>query len=88
VSRVYSVAAVPYLQNVPNVMLFRPRNVMYFNISAFRSKHAVHNMAVFCSTLISCLPGLSLRYCLNYSEMVPVVPIITGITVAFTSHMR
>ena len=56
---------------------------MYFNISTFRSKCAVHNVAVFCSTLISCLPGLSLRYCLNYFEMVPIGLIITGITVAF-----
>jgi hypothetical protein len=31
---------------------------------------------------------LLLTYFLNDSEMVPVVPIITGITLVFTFHMR
>ena len=34
----------------------------------------------FGSSLISCSPGTSLRYCLNDFEMVPVAPIITGVT--------
>jgi hypothetical protein len=38
----------------------------------------------FCSSLISCFPGMLLRYCLSDFEMVPVVSIITGITYAFT----
>ena len=29
-----------------------------------------------------------LRYCLSDFEMVPVAPIVTGITFAFTFHMR
>ena len=29
-----------------------------------------------------------LRYCLSYSEMIPVAPVATGITFAFTFHMR
>jgi hypothetical protein len=29
-----------------------------------------------------------LRYCLSDFEMVPVAPVITGITFAFTFHMR
>ena len=46
---------------------------------------AVPNMAVFLSSMISCFPGLLLRYFLNDFEMVPVAPIIiviiiTGIT--------
>ena len=41
---------------------------------------AVPNMAVFCSSLISWLPGMLLTYFLNDFEMVPVARIITGIT--------
>jgi hypothetical protein len=44
---------------------------------------AVPNMAVFCSSLISWIPGTLLRYFYD-SEMVPVAPIITGITFVFT----
>ena len=42
-------------------------------------------LPVFCTTLISCFPGTLLRYFLNDFEMVPVVPIITGITFVFTA---
>jgi len=37
-------------------------------------------MAVFCSSLTSWFPGMLLTYLLNEFEMVPVAPIITGIT--------
>jgi len=48
VSRVYSVAAVLFLQFVLHVMLFRPvKYVLYFYISTFRSMSAMPNMAVF-----------------------------------------
>ena len=43
-------------------------------------------MALFCSSLISCFPCMLLRYCLSDFEMVPVAPVITGITFAFTFH--
>ena len=46
------------------------------------------NMAVFCSSLISCLPCTFLRYCLNESEVVPLAPVISGITFVFTFDMR
>ena len=49
---------------------------------------AVHNMAVFLSSLISSFPGMLLRYCMSDFETEPVAPIITGITFAFTFHMR
>jgi hypothetical protein len=39
--------------------------VLYFHISTCRSLCAVPNMAVCCSSLISCFPGTSLRYCLS-----------------------
>ena len=45
-------------------------------------------MAVFCSSLTSWFPGMLLTYFLNYFEMVPVAPIITGITFVFTFYMR
>jgi hypothetical protein len=37
-------------------------NVLYIYISTFRSMCAVPNMAVFCSSLISCFLGMLLRY--------------------------
>jgi succinate-acetate transporter protein len=61
VSRVYSVSAVLYLQFVLHVMLFSMSNVLYFYISSLRSMCAVHSMAVFCGSLIQCLPGMVLR---------------------------
>jgi hypothetical protein len=57
-------------------------------ISNFRSMCAVPNMAVFRTFLTSWFPGMLLTYFLHYFEMVPVAPIITGITFVFTFHMR
>ena len=45
-------------------------------------------MAVFCSYLISCFSDMLLRYFVNDLEMVPVAPVVTGITFVFTFHMR
>ena len=63
-------------------------NLLYFYNSSFRSMCAVPNMAVFCSSLTSWFPGMLLTYFLNVYEIVPVAPIITGITFLFTFHMR
>ena len=41
-------------------------------------------MSVFCSSLISCFPGMLLMYCLSDFEMVSFAPVITVIT--FVSH--
>ena len=49
---------------------------------------AVPNTAVFCSSLISCFPGMLFRYCLSNFEMVPIAPFITDITFAFASYIR
>ena len=49
---------------------------------------AVPNMEVFCSSPISYFPGMLLKYFVNNFEMVPVAPVSTGITFAFTFHMR
>jgi hypothetical protein len=60
--------------------------LLFFYVSTFRSMCAVPNMAVFCSSLTSWLPGMLLMYFLNDFEMVPVAPI--DITLAFTFYMR
>ena len=39
------------------------------------------------SEMISCFPSILYRYCLIDFQMVPVAPIIVGITFAFTFHM-
>jgi hypothetical protein len=49
---------------------------------------AVPSVAVFCGSLVSCFPGMLLRYFLNDFGMVHVAPIITGITFVFAFHMR
>ena len=54
-------------------------NLLNFYISTFRSMCAVLNMAVLCSSLTSCFPGMLLVYFLNNFEIVPVALIITGI---------
>jgi hypothetical protein len=48
---------------------------------------AVLSMAVLCSSLMSCFPGMLFRYVLNDFEMVPIAPIMTGITFDFTFYM-
>ena len=63
-------------------------NLLYFYISTFRSMCEVPNMAVFGSFLTSCFPVMLLMYFLNDFEIVPVAPIITGITFVLTFHMR
>ena len=54
----------------------------------FRSMCAVPNMTVFSSSLTSCFPSMLLTYFLNDFEIVPVAPIITGITFVFTFYVR
>jgi hypothetical protein len=92
VSRVNIVAAIQQLQvmvhdllrsalfwNITQlvvVMLFTMLNVLYINISTFRSKWTVPGMSFIRSSLILCLLGTVL----NYSEIVPVAPVVTGIT--------
>jgi hypothetical protein len=41
-------------------------------------------MAVFCSSFTSWFPGMLFTYFLNYFEIVPTAPAITGITFVFT----
>ena len=86
VPREYSVAAILLLLFMVLASLVSVLNLLnlYLYISTLRSMCAVPNMAVFCSSLTSCFPGMLLMYFLNDFEIVPVTPIITGITF----HMR
>ena len=86
VPREYSVAALLLLFMVL-ISLVSVMNLLYFYISTFRSMCVVPNMAVFCSSLISCFPGMLFTYFLIEFEIVPVAPIMTGITFVFTFHM-
>ena len=88
VPREYSVAAILLLLFMVLISFLSVLNLLYFYISTFRSMCAVPNMAVFCSSLTSCFPGMLLKYFLNDFEIVPVAPIITGITFVFIFHMR
>ena len=88
VPRAYSVAAILLLLLMVLIALVPVLNLLYFFISTFRSMCAVPNMAVFCSSLTSCVPGMLLTYFLDDFEIVPVAPIITGINFVFTFHMR
>ena len=88
VPREHGVAAILLFLFMVLKSLLAVLNLLYFYISTFRSKCAVPNMAVFCSSLTSWFPGMLLTYFLNIFEIVPVAPIITGITFVFTFHMR
>ena len=88
VPKEYSVAAILLLLFTVLIPLVSVLNLLYFNISTFQSMCAVPNMAVFCSSLTSCFPGLLLEYFLNDFEIAPAAPIITGITFVFTFYMR
>ena len=88
VLREYSVAAILLLLFIVLISLVSVLKLLCFYISSFRSVCAVPNVAVFCSSLTSCFPGMLLTYFLNDFEIVPVAPIITGINFVFTFHMR
>ena len=88
VPREYSVAAILLFLFMVHTSLAPVLNLLYFYISTFHSTCAVPNMAVFCSSLISCFPVMLLRYFVNDFEVLPIVLIITGITFVFTFHMR
>ena len=84
----YSVAAILLLLFMVLISLVSVLNLLYFYVSTFRSMCTVPNMAVLWSSLTSCFPGMLLTYFLNDFEIVPVAPIIIGITFVFTFHMR
>ena len=78
-----SVSAILSLLFMVSISLVLVLALLYFYVSTFRSMCAVRNMAGFCSSFTSWFPGVLLMYFLNDFEMVPVAPIITGITLVF-----
>ena len=70
VPRGYIVAAILSLLFMVSLCLVPALVLLFFYVSTFRSMCAVPNMAVFCSTLTSWFPGMSLTYFLNDLEMV------------------
>jgi hypothetical protein len=70
------------------ILLVPALTPLYLYVNTFRNMCAVPNMAVFCSSLTSWCPGMLLTYFLNDFEIVPVAPIITGITFVIIFHMR
>ena len=88
VPRGYIVAAILSLLFMVPLCLVPALVLLFFYVNTFRSMCAVPNMAVFCSSLTSWFPGMSLTYFLNDLEMVPVAPVITSVTHVFTFHMR
>jgi len=87
VPRGYIVAAILSLIFMVPLCLVPALVLLFFYVSTFRIACAVPNMAVFCSSLTSWFPGRFLTYFLNDLEMVPVAPIITGITLVFILHI-
>ena len=83
VPREHSVAAILLLLFMVLISLVPVLNLLYFYISTFRSMCAVPNMAVFYSSLTSCLPGMLLTYFLNYFQIDPIAPIISRINFFF-----
>jgi len=86
VPREYSVAAILLLLFMVLISLVPALNLLYFYISTFRIVCAVPNMAIFCSSLTSCFPGMLLTYFLNDFEIVPVALVITGVTFLYIPH--
>ena len=88
IPREYSVSAILSLLFMVSISLVPALGLLYFYVSTFRSMCVVPNMAVFCCSFTSWFPSMLLMYFLNDFEMVPVAPIINGITFVFTFHMR
>ena len=88
-SKVHYDTAVLYFQSVLPVMLFLPCYMFCTFTLALPAVCVQCQIWQFvCNTLNSCFPGMLLGCCLSDFEMVPVAPVITDVTFAFTFHMR
>ena len=56
--------------------------------STFRIMCDVPSTAVFCNESIECFPGTASKFFLKLLVIIPVAPIIIGITVHFRFHIR
>ena len=83
VSRVYNLAVILHFLFVVHKMLFPMFNILNLYNSTFWSIYAVPNMAIFCSSLISCSSGMWFRYFLNDIEMVVVVVFVVAAALLF-----
>jgi hypothetical protein len=72
VPREYSVPVILLLLLMVLISLVSVLNLSYFYISTFRNTCLAPSMAIFCSSLTSCFPGVLLTYFLNDFEIVPV----------------
>jgi uncharacterized membrane protein len=68
------------------IMLFLMLNVLYIYISTPQSMYVVPSLSLFCRSLILCFPIMLHRYSWNDSAMVPIAPIIIGITYFYIPH--
>ena len=62
-------------------------NVLHYYVSTSRNVCVQCPIWLFCSSLTSCLPGMWLRYFLNDTQIVPIAPVVTGITFVFAFYM-
>jgi len=76
VPRGYIVAAFLSLLFMVPLCLVPALVLLFFYVSTFRSMCAVPNMAVFCSSLTSWFPGMSLTYFLNDFIVIDIIIIM------------
>ena len=82
VPRGYIVAAILSLLFMVPLCLVPALAVLFFYVSTFRSMCAVPNMAVFCSSLTSWFPDMSLTYFLNdLDDFINIIIIIINIII-------
>jgi len=82
VSGVYNVVNLLWLQFMVHVMLVPFINALYLYIGTFQNICTVSNMAVFCSSLISCLLLLLLLLLVVVVVVVVIVVIVVVVVVA------
>jgi len=65
-----------------------PLRLQASHCSTFRIMCDVPSIAVFCSESIECFPGTASKFFLKLFVTTPVAPIVTGIIVHFSFHIR
>ena len=85
VPRVCNVTAVLWLWCLVHSVISHDKCFVHFTFALVKSMCTVPSMAVVCTSLMLSLPSIFFRYFLNVFYMVPVAPIITGITLVLHS---
>ena len=65
-----------------------PLRLKASHCSTFRIMCDVPSIAVFCSESIECFPGTASKFFFRLLVTIPVAPVITGIIVHFSFHIR